>query len=94
MNMDTWNSLPDNLRQVMRDVAEQYYHELLNIHLEEMDKVAELVKKGEVKKSYLNADCEKKHQEAAYKLWDTIAERDAAAAKAIEMIKEWRKTLQ
>jgi len=94
VNMDTWNSLPDDLKQVMRDVAEQYYHELLNIHLKEMDKVAELVKKGEVIKSYLNDSCEKKHREAAYKLWDTIAERDEAAAKAIDMIKEWRKTLE
>ena len=94
MNMDTWNSLPDDLKQVMREVAEQYYHELLNIHLEEMAKVAKLVKEGKVKKAHLNKDCEKKHQEAAYKLWDTIAERDEAAAEAIDMIKEWRKTLE
>lgn len=94
MNMDTWNSLPDDLKQVMREVAEQYYHELLNIYLEEMDKVAELVEQGEVKKSYLSEPCEKKHREAAYKLWNKIAERDEAAAKATEMIKAWRKTLE
>jgi len=28
------------------------------------------------------------------KLWDTIAKRDPAAAKAIEIIKKWRKTLK
>ncbi len=93
INQKTWESLPDDLQKVMKEVADQYYHELLNIHLEEMDKVAKLVEKGEVIKSYLSKECEKKHQEAAYQLWETISERDPAAAQAIDMIKEWRKTL-
>lgn len=93
INQETWNKLPDDLKKVMHEVAEQYYHELLKIYLGEMDKVAELVEQGKVIKSQLSEDCDKKHQEAAYKLWDDIADRDAAATKAIEMLKAWRKTL-
>jgi len=94
MNMKTWNSLPDDLKQVMKDVAEKYYHELLRLHEGEMDKVAKLVDEGKVKKVHLTDACRKKHEEAAYKLWDEIAQRDPAAAKGVEMIKKWRETLQ
>jgi TRAP-type C4-dicarboxylate transport system substrate-binding protein len=94
INQKTWDKLPDDLKKVMHEVAEQYYHELLKVYLGEMDKVEELVKEGKVKKSYLSKECEKKHQEAAYKLWNDIAKRDEAAAKGIKLLKEWRKTLK
>jgi hypothetical protein len=34
------------------------------------------------------------HEQAALELWDKIGQRDAAAAKAIGIIKDWRKTLK
>jgi TRAP-type C4-dicarboxylate transport system substrate-binding protein len=94
VNMTTWNSLPDDLKRVMSDVAEEYYHQLLKVYVDEMEKVYKLVKAGKVKISKLDDACEKKHEEAAYELWAEIAARDEAAARAIEMIKEWRKTLK
>ena len=94
VNMKSWNKLPDDLKKVLKDAAEKYYYELIKIYLVEMEKVAKLVKEGKVKKAVLDADCEKKHAEAAYKLWGEIGKRDLAAAKAIQMIKDWRKTLK
>ena len=94
MNMDTWNSLPDDLKKVMATAAEDYFNKLLKVYVKEFVKVDELIKAGKVIKSEINAECDCKHEAAALELWDTIAERDAAAAKAIDIIKEWRKTLK
>lgn len=94
MNMETWNSLPDDLKKVMADAAEQYFHDLNKIYDSELKKVAELVKAGKVINSPIDAACDKAHEQAALKLWDEIGGRDAAAAEAIEIIKGWRKTLK
>ena len=93
-NMDTWNSLPDELKKVMATAAEDYFHKLLKVYVKELKKVDDLVKAGKIIKSEIDADCDAKHEAAALELWDQIAQRDAAAAKAIDIIKEWRKTLK
>jgi TRAP-type C4-dicarboxylate transport system substrate-binding protein len=94
MNMDTWNELSDDLKKALSDAAEQYFHDLNKIYEGELKKNAELVKAGKVINSPIDAACDKKHEEAAYQIWDKIAGRDAAAAKGIEIIKAWRKTLK
>jgi TRAP-type C4-dicarboxylate transport system substrate-binding protein len=94
VNMKTWTELPDDLKKALMDAAEDYYNILLETYVEEMEKVYGLVSQGKVIKSVLDDECEKKHAAAAYKLWDEIAARDAAAAKGIQLIKEWRKTLK
>lgn len=94
VNKKKWDSLPDDLKKALAGAAEDYYHKLLDVYVGEMKKVAELVKQGKVIKSVLDDACEKKHEEAAYKIWDEVGARDAAAAKGIRMIKEWRKTLK
>ncbi len=94
VNKKTWDSLPDDLKKALAGAAEDYYHKLLKIYVEEMKKVDELVKQGKVIRSVLDDACEKKHEDAAYKIWDEVGARDAAAAKGIQMIKDWRKTLK
>jgi TRAP-type C4-dicarboxylate transport system substrate-binding protein len=94
MNMDTWNSLPDDLKKVMADAAEDYFHKLNKIYDGELKKVEALVKEGKVINSPIDDACDQKHEAAALKLWDQIAQRDPAAAEAIEIIKTWRKTLK
>ena len=94
VNMETWNSLPDDLKQALSGAAEQYYHDLLKFYEGELKKVDELVKAGEVIRSPITEECDEKHEQAALELWDEIAKRDPAAAEAIGLIKEWRKTLK
>jgi TRAP-type mannitol/chloroaromatic compound transport system substrate-binding protein len=90
LNKKSYEALPDDLKKVVSDAAKSYWKALLKVHKEELAKVAELVKAGKVKESWIDAACQKTHQEAALKLWDKIAKRDPAAAKAIAMIKKWR----
>ncbi len=94
VSMKTWKKLPNDLKKALAGAAEDYFHDLNKIYTKEMKTVADLVKKGKLKESRFNDACEKKHAKAAYKLWDTIADRDPAAAKAIQIIKGWRKTLK
>jgi TRAP-type mannitol/chloroaromatic compound transport system substrate-binding protein len=90
VNMKRWNSLPPDLKEALRDAAKDYWYKTIEAYEKEMRIVEEMVKKGEIKKSQLDQACIKKHQEAAYKLWDELAAKDEASAKAIQLIKKWR----
>ncbi|UCD82689.1 MAG: TRAP transporter substrate-binding protein DctP [Desulfobacterales bacterium] len=94
VNMETWNSLPDDLKKVMAEAAEDYFHKLNKIYDGELKKVDALVKESKVINSPIDAACDQKHEAAALKLWDQIGQRDPAAAEAIDIIKTWRKTLK
>ena len=94
VNMKSWNALPKELKEALKGAALDYYHLLNKVYLKEMEKVAELVKQGKVIESRLDDACERKHAEAAKKIWDEVAARDAVAAEGIELIKTWRKTLK
>jgi len=93
-SMKSWNALPKDLQEDLKGAAADYFHALNDLYMEEMKKVDELVKQGKLTYSVLDDDCERKHAEAAYKLWDEVAKRDPVSAKAIQMIKDWRKTLK
>jgi hypothetical protein len=56
--------------------------------------VGGLIKEGKFHEIPLDPACEKQHAETAYKLWDEIAKRDPSVAKAVQMVKDWRKTLK
>ena len=49
-----------------------------------------MVAKGTLKESRVAPEAIERHKEIAYKIWDEVAKRDEASAKAIKMIKEWR----
>jgi len=93
-NMESWNALPDDLKKVMADAAADYFNKLLKVYVGEFKKVDDLIKQGKVIKSELDAACDARCEEVALELWDKIGQRDPAAAKAIAIIKDWRKTLK
>jgi len=94
VNLKTWDSLSDDLKKAMAGAAEDYFNALNDRYMEEMKIVEQLIKDGKVINSVLDEACEKKHAEAAYKLWDEIAKRDPSVAEAVKMIQDWRKTLK
>ena len=93
-NKKKWDSLPDDLKKALADAAEDYFNALNDLYMEEMKIVDKLVQEGKVTYVPLDEACEKKHEEAAYKLWDKVAERDPSVAEAVQMVKDWRKTLK
>jgi TRAP-type C4-dicarboxylate transport system substrate-binding protein len=90
VNQKSWDALPDDVKAAVAGAAEDYWFELIRIHKEEFKKVDELIAQGKVIKSEMDEDLKKLHREKALVLWDEIAKRDPAAAKAIDMIKKWR----
>jgi TRAP-type mannitol/chloroaromatic compound transport system substrate-binding protein len=90
VNMKTWNSLPADLKEALRGAAEDYWKITIDAYDKEMKIVRDMVKGGKVIEVWLDQDCIDIHAEAAYTLWDELAHRDAACAKAIQLIKEWR----
>lgn len=93
-NLEKWNSLPDDLKKAVSDAAVDYFNALNDRYMEEMKVVDQLIKEGKVINSVLDEACEKKHAEVAYALWDKIAQRDPSVAKAVQMVKDWRKTIK
>ena len=67
---------------------------LTNHFPEAFKRFPEEVKKAEqtpgVQMCWMTDDTVAKWEEVAYGLWDEMAAKDAACAKAIELIKEWR----
>ena len=94
VNMRTWNDLPDALKKALAGAAEDYFNILNDTYLEEMKKVAELRKQGKITYCYLDENCLKEYRDTSYKLWDEMAKRDPSIAKAVQMVKDWRKTLK
>jgi len=90
VNMKKWNSLPADIKEALRGAAEDYWFITLDAYDKEMKIVEDMVKKGGLKECWLDQDSIDKHTEAAHILWDELASRDAASAKAIQMIKKWR----
>ncbi len=93
-NKKKWDSLPDDLKQALAGAAEDYFNALNDLYMEEMKIVDKLVKEGKVVYVPLDEACEKRHAEVAYELWDKVAERDPSVAEAVQMVKDWRKTLK
>ena len=90
VNMKEWNSLPDDLKAALRGAAEDYWQMTIDGYDRELKIVEDMVKEGTVKVSWLDEEAQKKHAEEAYKLWDELASRDEASARAIQMLKKWR----
>lgn len=90
VNMNVWNSLPDDLKGILKKAAEDYWYTTVKIYGEELKKAEEMVKRGEVTKVWLDDEAIAKHTEAAHKLWDKLAAKDAACAEAIKLIREWQ----
>jgi TRAP-type C4-dicarboxylate transport system substrate-binding protein len=90
VNAKSWKELPEEYKKAVSDAAEDYWKLLIDTHVDELKMVADLVKEGKVKESWIDKDCQAKFADAAYKLWDDIGARDPAAARAIQLIKNWR----
>ena len=90
VNMKVWNSLPEDIKEAFRGAAKDYWYMTLTAYEKEMLIVEGMAKKGIVKESWMDQACIDAHAEAAHKLWDEMASKDAASAKAIQMIRKWR----
>jgi len=87
VNMESWNALPDNLKQALAGAAEDYWNMTVETYALEVKKAEET---PGVEICWMTEDTIAQWHEVAYGLWDELAAKDPACAQAIELIKEWR----
>jgi TRAP-type mannitol/chloroaromatic compound transport system substrate-binding protein len=90
VNMNVWNSLPDDLKQVIKDSAAEYFDICLDAYCSEEQTILDMVDSGQLKVSELTPECQTRLAEDAFTVWDELAQQDETSAKAIEMFKAWR----
>jgi TRAP-type C4-dicarboxylate transport system substrate-binding protein len=90
VNLKKWNALPEDLKKVLQDSASVYWNKLVDIYDKELMNADDIVKEGKLKVITLDEQCQEAHKTAALKIWDSVASKDPASAKAIEIIKSWQ----
>lgn len=90
VNLDSWNALPDDLKAALAGAAEDYFHKTIEVYGGELDKVKDLVAKGEITESLMDEEFQRVANEAAWEIWDMAAEADEASAEFIQIVKEWK----
>lgn len=90
VNMKVWNSLPDDMKKVVAGAAEDYWNAMVDNYGRDLQVVQDMVKAGKVKEVQMDADVIKLCETEAFKIWDDMAKKDAASAKAVALIKKWR----
>ncbi len=90
INDKSWKSLPADLQEALQKAAKNYWFATVKGYGAEFKNAEDMVAKGTLKESVVDPETVKRHKEIAYKIWDEVAKRDEASAKAIKKIKEWR----
>ena len=90
INQKKWDSLPDNLKQVLKDANEAFWDVTIGVYDKELKTAESLVASGKIKASRLDANALKVLGEKAYICWDTVAKKNPACAKGIKLLKAWR----
>jgi TRAP-type mannitol/chloroaromatic compound transport system substrate-binding protein len=91
VNMKAWNSLPDELKQVLQNAAKDWFDYRVKSVAGIVNKAKEMGEKGEFKLMQFDDNLQAIAKEKAKKVWDEWAKRDAACAKAVALQKEWYK---
>lgn len=94
INLKKWEALSPDAKKALAGAGEDYWKATVANYKKELETVKEMVKKGEVKESRLDDACRAQYTAAAQKLWDKVAERDEACAKAVKLLREWRATVK
>ncbi len=90
VNMDVWNSLPDDLQEALAKAAEDYWYATIDAYGADVHAVEDMVDSGTLTEVWLDDATLAECAVAAHTIWDEVAARDAACAEAIELIKEWQ----
>ncbi|MCF8126833.1 MAG: TRAP transporter substrate-binding protein DctP [Desulfotignum sp.] len=89
VNPTSYNKLPDDLKEVLKTAAENYWHATVAGYQKEVEMAEQMVKDGIIIKNYLEDEAIAAHKIAADAIWEEVAQRDEASKKAIEMLKAW-----
>ena len=92
VNLKAWNSLPDDLKQVLKDATKDWWNYKNEAIAEIVRESRSMGEKGEFKLQQLDENSIAKFNDLSVKVWDEWAQRDKACSKAVALQKEWFKT--
>ena len=90
VNMDSWNKLPDDLKEALAGAAEDYFHKCNEGYGALEAKVRGMIEAGEVIECLMDEEYQRAAEKEAHKLWDKAAAEDPASAELIQLIKNFR----
>jgi TRAP-type mannitol/chloroaromatic compound transport system substrate-binding protein len=90
INDKSWKALPVDIQEALQKAAKNYWSATVKGYGDEFKNAEKMVADGTLKESQVSPEAIERHKKIAYKIWDEVAKRDEASAKAIKMIKEWR----
>jgi TRAP-type C4-dicarboxylate transport system substrate-binding protein len=90
VNMDSWNKLPDDLKEALAGAAEDYFHKCNEAYGALEARVRTMVDAGEVVEISMDEEYQRAADKAAYELWDKAAAEDPVSAELIQLIKKFR----
>jgi len=91
VNQKSYNKLPEDLKQVLKTAAANYWHATVKGYEAEVQAAEQMVKEGTIVKTVLDAGSIAAHKKAADALWQEVAKRDDASKQAIELLKNWKR---
>lgn len=89
VNMKAWNSLPDDLKQVLKDATKDWFDYKNKIIAEIEREAYKIAESDEINLQQLDEKSMAKALKYAKEAWDEWAKLDEACAKAVELQKEW-----
>jgi len=89
VNMDSWNELPDDLKEALEGAALDYFNRCNDIYNEQEELIREKASTGEVIECVMDEEYERAADEAGHELWDIASAEDPVSAELIQLIKEW-----
>jgi TRAP-type mannitol/chloroaromatic compound transport system substrate-binding protein len=92
VNMKAWSSLPDDLKQVLKDATKAWWDYKNDVILGIVQDSISMGEKGEFKLQQLDEKSYTKLDELSFKVWDEWAKRNEACRKAVALQKQWYKT--
>ena len=88
MNLDVWNSLPDDLQQILTATLKELAFAWASSRIIPAQNI---VHDWQASGGYVSTltDFDEKVVPAAVKMWDEVAKKDAASAEAVEIVKRF-----
>jgi len=90
VNMNVWNSLSPDLQEALAGAGEDYWYAVVDVYENAIIQCYEMAKQGVITEVWMDDELIALHEKVAHELWDEYAQKDAACATAVALIKEWR----
>jgi TRAP-type C4-dicarboxylate transport system substrate-binding protein len=89
VNMKAWNSLPDELKQILADATKDWSHYKNKVIAEIEQKANKIAQTDKINLQQLDEKSQAESLKYAKEAWDEWAKLDKASAKAVELQKKW-----